>query len=244
MTADAAVIDAQKRAAGEAAATLARSGMRLGLGTGSTIYFTIEALGRMHQQGALTDIVTVATSERTAAQARGLGLPVRDLSEVLTLDLTIDGADEVDPSLRLVKGLGGALLREKIVASSSASMAVVVDAGKLVARLGTRAPLPVEVDPFGWRATHEKISRLGCAPHLRETAEGQPYRTDGGHYILDCHFEHGIDEPDDLERVLNMIPGVIDSGLFIGIAHRIIVGGEAGVREMVAGGALRPFSAG
>lgn len=240
MTPDA--VEQLKKAAGEAAATLVRPGMKIGLGTGSTIYFTIEAIGRMHKEGALDGIVTVATSERTATQARGLGLPVRDLSDVLTLDITIDGADEVDPSMHLVKGLGGALLREKIVASSSTEMIVVVDRGKLVTRIGTRSPVPVETDPFGWKATQEKLAHLGCDPRLRLTADGAPLRTDGGHYVLDCYFAEGVDDPVALERAINLIPGALDCGLFIGMARRVLVGSNEGVLEMALGGQLKPFA--
>jgi ribose 5-phosphate isomerase A len=242
MTVDANLIEREKRMAGEAAAGFVQAGMKVGLGTGSTIYFTIEALGRRWQAGELEGMVAVATSERTTAQASRLGLPVRDLSDVMTLDLTIDGADEVDPAMHLIKGLGGALLREKIVASSGPRMVVVVDSHKLVKRLGTIAPVPVEVDPFGWKATLEKLSRLpGCAPKLRMAADGTPYRTDGGHRIVDCAFAQGIDDPAALERAIQAIPGALECGLFIGIASRVVVGGPERALEMVAGGEIRPL---
>lgn len=244
MTLDARTIERQKQMAGEAAASFVRPGMKVGLGTGSTVYFTIESLGRRWKAGELSGIETVATSERTAGQARSLGLPVRDLSDVLTLDVTIDGADEVDPDMQLIKGLGGALLREKIVASSSASMIVVVDSKKLVKRMGTLAPVPVEVDPFGWKATREKLSRLsGCHPTLRKAADGNAYRTDGGHFIVDCHFAVGLDDPPGMERAIKAIPGALECGLFIGIAKRVIVGGPEHALEMALGGELRPFPA-
>lgn len=239
---DTSAVDRLKEAAGEAAATLVRSGMKVGLGTGSTIAYTIEAIGRMFQNGDIDDIVTVATSERTAIQARTLGLPVRDLSDVGALDITIDGADEVDPAMILVKGLGGALLREKIVASSSAEMIVVVDRNKLVARIGTRAPIPVETDPFGWKATQAKLARLGCEPRLRMASADVPFRTDGGHLVLDCHFPQGVDDAAALERAIHLIPGALECGLFVGIARRVIVGAEDQVLEMHLGGDLRPFA--
>ncbi len=229
-----------KKMAGEAASSFVKPGMKVGLGTGSTIYFTIQALGQAFREGRLDGLETVATSERTATLASSLGLVVRDLSDLPTLDVTIDGADEVDPALHLVKGLGGALLREKIVASSSARMIVVVDSGKLVNRLGTRAPVPVEVDSFGWKATALKLAHLdACAPVMRLDPHGAPYRTDGGHYILDCHFAGGIDDAAALERAIDAIPGVVESGLFIGLASRVLVGDETRALEFVAGAGLQ-----
>jgi len=236
--------DDEKRIAGEAAATFVRSGMKLGLGTGSTMYFTIQALGRRVQAGQLKDLIMVPTSEHTATLAGTLGMPSSNLSDVLELDLTIDGADEVDPQMQLIKGLGGALLREKIVASSSKRMLVVIDSHKLVKKLGTQAPLPVEVDPFAWKATQQKLGALsGCTPVLRVTTDGATFHTDGGHYIFDCHFKHGIDDAPALERAIKSIPGALECGLFIGIAKQVIVGAPDRALQMELGGTLQPVSA-
>lgn len=237
-----ALIEREKQIAGEAAASVVQSGMKIGLGTGSTVYFTIETLGRMVKSGQLTDLITVATSERTATLARGLGMVASNLSDVLDLDLTIDGADEVDPQMHLIKGLGGALLREKIVASSSKRMLVVVDSHKLVKKLGTQAPVPVEVEPFAWRATQMKLAALaGCDAQLRITPDGNAFRTDGGHYIVDCHFKGGIDDPPTLERAIREIPGALECGLFVNLAKMVVVGTPERAMQMELGGALRPI---
>lgn len=237
------LVEEEKRVAGEAAAALVHSGMKVGLGTGSTICYTIEALGRMCQSGALTDLVVVATSERTATLARGLGLPVRNLSDLIELDMTIDGADEVDPQMQLIKGLGGALLREKIVASSSSRLVVVVDRHKLVKKLGTTAPVPVEVDAFAAKATQMKLGELPrCTPVPRLTADGSPYRTDGGHAIIECYFQDGIDDAPELERAIRSIPGALECGLFLGMAKKVIVGAPDTALQMELGGELRPLA--
>ena len=216
----------QKQAVGQAAAALVRSGMRVGLGTGSTAKHLVDALGVAMHEGRLRDIVAVATSRRTAEQAKSLGIPLADLSDVITLDITLDGADEVDPELDLIKGLGGALLREKIVACASETMVVMVDHTKLVERLGTKAPVPVEVEPFGYKATMRALEGLGCRPVLR--MEGDvPYRTDGGHLCVDCRF-HGIDDPRGLDNAIRIIPGAIETGLFVGIARKVLVGHPSG----------------
>ena len=229
--------DALKRAAAKRSAEWIRSGMRLGLGTGSTIRFLLEELGQRLRAGSLQDVVGVPTSEATRARAAELGIPLTTLERCPRLDLTIDGADEVDPGLELVKGLGGALLREKIVAAASDAMVVVVDEGKVVERLGTRAPLPVEVDPFG-AAVHEPFFRsLGARPELRRGRDGEPYVTDGGNLIYDCHFPDGIGGPAEMEGRLNRRPGVLENGLFVGIASHVVVASAAGVRVLSRGGA-------
>ncbi|AGY60485.1 ribose-5-phosphate isomerase RpiA [Gloeobacter kilaueensis] len=227
-------IDQLKEAAARQAVALAQDGMVLGLGTGSTAAFAVAALGERVQAGL--KIVGVPTSERTAQQARSLGIPLATLEEQPRLDLTIDGADEVEvESLALVKGLGGALLREKIVAAASTRLVIVVDAGKLVDRLGSRSPLPVEVVPFGWRTTQTRLQNMGLRPTLRLGTDGQAYLSDGGHYILDC-ATGPIADPAGLEIALATTIGVVESGLFIGMASQVIVARPEGIQTLQAGG--------
>ena len=227
--------EAFKRQAAERAIGLVRSGMRLGLGTGSTARHFVDLVGAEARKGLA--IVGVPTSEATADQARALGIPLTTLDETPELDLTVDGADEIDGALRLIKGGGGALLREKIVASASRRMVVIADSSKLVAELG-RFPLPVEVAPFGVAATIRRIARavaaLGLAgPLTLRRRDGALFVTDGGHYILDCAFG-AIPDPEALDQALADIPGVVDCGLFIGIAAAAIVTGPAGVETLGA----------
>ncbi len=209
-----------------------RPGMRLGLGTGSTAALFVAALGEKVAQGL--DVICVPTSLATQKQAQSLGIPLTTLDETPELDLTLDGADECDPARRLIKGGGGALLREKIVASASRQMVVLADESKMVATLG-RFPLPVEVNIFGLGATHAQIlrlaSKLGLSGPiaLRRGADGQPFVTDGGHYILDCSFG-AIPDPETLGTSLNAIPGIVEHGLFIGLAGTIVIGHESGTR--------------
>ncbi len=222
--------DIFKRQAAERAMTFVRSGMRLGLGTGSTAKHFVDLLGAAVQQGLA--VVGTPTSEATARQAAALGVPLTTLDETPELDLTIDGADEIDTSLRLIKGGGGALLREKIVAAASHRMLVVADASKSVATLGA-FPLPVEVVPFGLGATRRHIERacaelgLSGAITLRER-QGQTFVTDGGHYIFDCAFG-ALRDPEALASALAFIPGVVDHGLFLGMASAAILAGPQGV---------------
>jgi ribose 5-phosphate isomerase A len=224
-----------KQAAAERAAALVESGMRVGLGTGSTAAFLVAALGERVKAGL--DIVGVPTSEATRRQAEGLGIRLAALEDVPELDITIDGADELDPQLRLIKGGGGALLREKLVASSSRRMVVIADAGKRVERLG-RFPLPVEIVPFGVGATTRRIAGaltefgLGAGEiKLRQTASGETFVTDGGHWIVDLHLGQ-IPDPDGLAAMLKSLTGVVDHGLFIGLASDALIGTETGVMEM------------
>jgi ribose 5-phosphate isomerase A len=222
--------DAFKRAAAEAAVELVRDDMVVGLGTGSTAAFAVEALGRRHHQGLR--FVGIATSERTAAQARAMGIPLTSFSEHRMIDLTIDGADEVElGTLNLIKGLGGALLREKIVAAASRRLAIVVDGAKLVARLGGHTPVPVEVVPFGLEVAREALEVLGASARLRVGPSGQAFITDGGNRILDCGFA-AIADPARLEDRIRRIVGVIESGIFIGRAHMVFVADAAGVRRL------------
>jgi ribose 5-phosphate isomerase A len=210
---------------------LVEDGMILGLGTGSTAKLAVEALGKRVQSGLR--VVGVPTSEFTGRQAQSLGIPVSTLDEHPALDLTIDGADEVElGSLNLIKGRGGALLREKIVASASKRLVIMVDESKLVARLGSHFALPVELIPFGWHVAARKLEALGAKVALRSGSDGKPYVTDGGHYIVDCAFGP-IASPAKLESELNNTVGVVEHGLFLGMAAQVIVAGQDGVKVLL-----------
>ena len=223
--------DALKLAAAERALTFVEPGMRLGLGTGSTTAKFVDALGLKVAAGL--DVLCVATSEATQMQAEKLGIPMSNLDETSFLDLTVDGADELDGELRLIKGGGGALLREKIVATASGRMIVIADASKKVDTLGA-FPLPLEVVSFGLTATRNMISALaadvGCEGDIkvRMLSDGKPFRTDSGNLILDCHFGQ-IEDPEELDEALKLVPGVIENGLFIGIADLAIIAAPDGV---------------
>lgn len=214
----------QKAVAARRAADEVRDGMVVGLGTGSTAALLVACLGERLREGLRFS--GVPTSRATAAQARALGIPLTDLDAHPEIDIDIDGADEVDPGRDLVKGLGGALLREKIVASAARRLVIVVDEGKLVSRLGERAPVPVEVVPFGWRRTAEGLRRLGAEPQLRARADG-PFETDGGNRILDCRFAPGTDLA-ALAAAIKGLTGVVEHGLFVGLRPTVIVGRAAG----------------
>jgi ribose 5-phosphate isomerase A len=216
-----------KRRAAEAAVALVEDGMRLGLGTGSTARHVLDVLAERRSLGELRDIVGVPTSSATTEYATRLGIPLTTLDSVTDLDLAIDGADEFDPQLDLVKGLGGALLWEMIVAAAAARFIVVVDESKRVRRLGTRAPLPVEVIPFGWRTQLRRLEAEGAIPALRSGPDGAPYLTDGGHFIIDCTFPDGIADAAAVAARLRAAPGVVETGLFVGMADMVIVAGEA-----------------
>jgi ribose 5-phosphate isomerase A len=221
--------DELKREAAAAALTRVRSGMRLGLGTGSTMKHFVDLLGAELAAGRLRDIVGVPTSIRTERQALELGIPLAPLHELAPLHLAVDGADEVDPSLELIKGLGGALLREKMVAQAAEVFVVVADASKVVDRLGTRSPLPIEVVPFAWRVHEAWLRDLGGTPVLRTTSDGEPFVSDNGNYIIDCAFDGGISEPAELERRLALRAGIVDTGLFLGLADTVVIADDDGV---------------
>jgi ribose 5-phosphate isomerase A len=225
--------DELKRQAAERAVELVEPGMKLGLGTGSTARYVLEAIAARRGRGELDDIVGVPTSVATRERARSLGIPLSTLNETMHLDVTLDGADEVDPDLELIKGMGGALLWEKIVATATDRMIVVVDESKLVDRLGSKSPVPVEVIPFGWPTLLAPIRALGAEPTLRTDGTGEPFITDGGHYLLECRFARGLDDPSAIEQGLRSRPGVVDSGLFLGLAETVVVGTPDGpvVRE-------------
>jgi ribose 5-phosphate isomerase A len=226
--------DDLKRAAAERALDFVENGMVLGLGTGSTAAFFVEALARRIAEG-LT-VIAIPTSERTTAQARRLGIPLTGLAEHRQIDVAVDGADEVQRvSLDLIKGRGGALLREKIVAAASRRFIVVVDSDKLVDRLGTTGPLPVEVAQFGWEVAADALERLGARPELRRAGSGKPFVTDGGNFILDCLFG-AIDNPAETERRINAIVGVVENGLFVGRSSAVIVASEDGIEILTPEG--------
>jgi ribose 5-phosphate isomerase A len=229
MTAD---LDIYKQQAAERALEYVQSGMALGLGTGSTARHMLDGLAARLRDGRLRDIVGVPTSSRTGALARKLGIPITTLEQRPRLDLVLDGADEVDPALNLIKGLGGALLYEKIVASSAQRLLIMADETKLVDQLGTHAPLPVEVIPFGLPLCAGRLAILGCTPILRRAADGRPYDTDEGNVILDCRF-NAIPDPLAISIAIKAIPGVVEHGLFIGMASIVLIAGARGVAVMV-----------
>jgi ribose 5-phosphate isomerase A len=224
-------MDLREQAA-QQAMTHVRSSMVLGLGSGTTTSYFIDMLGEALQNGTLRDIVAVPTSERTADRARALGIPLTTLANHERLDLAVDGADEVDPDLNLIKGLGRALLREKIVEVHAERFLVVVDESKLVARLGTHHPLPVEIVPFGTEAHVRWLNRLGCHAELWREADGSPIVTDNGNYLARCWFGEGIADPYALARALADRPGIVEHGLFLGMASAVIVASVEGVRVL------------
>ena len=223
--------DALKLAAAERALQYVEPGMKLGLGTGTTAAKFVDLLGPKVKAGL--DVICVATSRATQARAEALGIPMTTLDEMPFLDLTVDGADQLDDELRLIKGGGGALLREKIVATASGRMIVIADASKRVATLGSH-PLPLEVVQFGLTATRNMVVAMaadaGCEGEitLRKGTDGKPFVTDSGNYILDCAFG-AIADPEDLDEALKLIPGVVENGMFLGIADLAIVAGDDGI---------------
>ena len=219
-----------KRQAAEAAVELIEDGMVVGLGTGSTAAFAIDALAAKVEAGL--SIVGIPTSERSAERARAQGIPLATFAQHRRISITIDGADEIEEgSLDLIKGLGGALLREKIVASATDRLIIIADDSKLVPRLGSRGPLPVEVVPFGWEVTADRLAALARRVTRRLDRTGGPFLTDGGHFILDCTFEPITDAP-GLARALDRIVGVVETGLFIAMAQTAILAGADGVRTL------------
>ena len=226
-----------KRLAAEAAVAEIEDGMVLGLGSGRTAALAVEMLAaRIAREGLR--VVGIPTSEQTADLARRLGVPLTGFAAHRRIDLTIDGADQVaEHSLHLIKGLGGALLREKIVAAASRRMLVVVDESKLVPRLGDRTPLPVEITAFGWQTTLDRLAALGVSPILRTLPDGEPFLTDGGNLIADCRPPVDLlADATQLERTLAAVVGVVETGLFLGLASRALVGAPGGVRVLERAG--------
>lgn len=224
-------VEGLKRAAAcEAVEHYVESGMTVGLGTGSTASWVVKRIGGLISSGELRDVRGIPTSRRTAEQARREGIPLVSLSEARP-GITIDGADEISPGLNLIKGRGGALMREKIVAAAGDGLIVVADGSKLVDLLG-RGTLPIEVEPFGWEVTLEALSVLGCEPELR-MAGPQPFVTDGGHYTVDCTFP-SIPDPAALEGEIKRIPGALETGLFVGLSRAAVIAREGGVEVLEA----------
>ena len=224
--------DGLKRAAAEAALSYVRSGMALGLGTGSTVRHLLDLLGEAVRSGRLSDIVAVPTSVQTEVQAEEVGIALVQLGRHATLDLTIDGADEVSPELDLIKGMGGALLREKMVAQASERVVIIADESKVVERLGTVSPLPVEVVEWGMDAHVHFLEQLGATVSLRTSGEGSPVRSDNGNFFLDCRFPDGIADPSGVEAGLAARSGIVESGLFLGLAHEALIATREGVRAL------------
>lgn len=221
--------EALKRQAGEAAADLVKDGMVVGLGTGSTVRYTIEAIGRKVAAGL--KVTGIPTSEASATLARSLHIPLTTLDDVAVVDLTIDGADEFDGQLRLIKGGGGALTREKIVAKASRRMVVVADEAKQVRELGSTFPLPVECIDLAKGPVLRKLAELGAAPKVRAKPDGSPVRTDNGHLVIDARFPR-IADPAKVEREVEAMPGVLSCGLFLGLCDTAFVGTAAGVKTV------------
>jgi ribose 5-phosphate isomerase A len=217
-----------KKLAAEKAVEYVESGMILGLGTGSTVEYALKKLGEMVKNGL--DIKGIPTSMHTRKIAKEENISLTTIEENPEIDLTIDGADEVDSELNLIKGGGGALTREKIVAYHSKREIIVIDDTKVVKALGIDFPLPVEIVKFGWSSTKNKLEEFGCNVELRKIM-GDPYITDNSNYILDCEFER-IDDPEQLEVNINNIPGVVENGLFIGLTDDVIVGSKQGIKTL------------
>lgn len=227
-------IDRLKKEAAIRAADHVDSGMVVGLGTGSTVRYLLEEIGARLASGALRDVRGVPTSSATERVATELGIPLVELDRHPRLDVAIDGADEVDAELRAIKGLGGALLREKIVATAADRFVVIIDSAKRVQKLGTRSPLPVEVDRFavGWQLA--AMRELGAEAQIRVGPMGERVLTDGGHYLIDCRFPGGIDEPEALDAVLHTRPGIVETGLFLGLVTHLVTATQGGVEEITA----------
>jgi ribose 5-phosphate isomerase A len=217
-----------KKLAAEKAVEYIEDGMIVGLGTGSTVEYALKKLGEMVKEGL--KIQGIPTSLRTKKSATNYGIPLTDLKEHTEIDVTIDGADEVDSNLYLIKGGGGALTREKIIAYHSKKVIIIIDETKVTKRLGVDFALPVEVTKYGWTATMKTLEDLGCTPELR-TIMGEPYITDNQNYIIDCDFGK-IDEPEVLEKDINSIPGVVENGLFIDLVSEVIVGSKQGLMTL------------
>jgi ribose 5-phosphate isomerase A len=221
-----------KRRAAQAAFAYVRSDMVLGLGTGSTVAPLLDLLGDAVRSGALSGILAVPTSVRTETRARELGIELIGLEERARLDLTIDGADEVSPELELIKGGGGALLREKMVAQASDRLVIIADAAKFVDRLGTTFPLPVEVVHWGWRAQVRFLEEWGAEVRPRTADDGTFVQSDNGQMLLDCRFPDGILDPHALESALASRAGIVETGLFLGLASEALVASEDGVTRI------------
>jgi len=224
-------VERWKKEAAEAAVELVRPGMVLGLGHGSTARYALLKIAELLGAGKLWDIQGVPCSKKVEEEARALGIPLTTLEEHPELDLTIDGADEIDPELNVIKGGGGAMLREKIVAQATKREVIVADFGKLSPKLGTKVPVPVEVLPFGWKTHVRFLEGLGAKVRLRQSSDGFPFLTDQGNYVLDCYFGP-IENPGDLAKELSSRAGILGHGLFLGLVDEAFVAGPEGVRQL------------
>lgn len=217
-----------KKIAAEKAVELIEDNMIVGLGTGSTVKYALKKIGERVSNGLV--IQGIPTSNQTRKLAQKYNIPLTTLAEHPEIDITIDGADEIDSDLNLIKGGGGALTREKIIAFHTKQLVIIADDSKVVKSLGIDFPLPVEVTKFGWEATKKSIEDFECVCTLRKIFE-DPFITDNGNYIIDCEFDR-IPDPEQMEQSLNMIPGVVENGLFIGLANKAIVGGTQGIMTL------------
>lgn len=217
----------QKRQAADAAAATIHNGIRLGLGSGSTVFLIVAALGERRKKGELDDLIVVAASSRTEAALEQAGIPISSLDDYPQLDLAIDGADEVDPGLAMIKGGGGAMLRERLVLAAAGERMIIVDTSKIVPVLGTRWAVPVEVTRFGWRVAERALAALGATPVMRRAGE-QPFISDEGNYVLDCQFGQ-IPDPAALADRISGLPGVMAHGIFVDFADRVLIAGPDGI---------------
>jgi len=226
-----AVNDEYKKQAAEAAVELVQSGMVLGMGHGSTVQFALEALAGKLESGQLKNLVAIPCSKKTESEARRLGIPLADLNDNTAINLTLDGADEVDARLNLIKGGGGALMREKMVAQASRREVIMIDESKLSEKLGSHVPLPIEVAQFGWVQQQAFIAELGGKAKLRVDANDKPVLSDQGNYLVDCDFGP-IEDAHALARALEARSGILEHGLFLGLATDVIVAGVKGVQHL------------
>jgi ribose 5-phosphate isomerase A len=224
-------IESMKKRAAEFAIEFVKDGQIIGIGTGSTILYAIQALGGKVRDGL--SIIGVPTSKQSERIAKELNIPIRQLNDVDRVDIVIDGADEINPAFDMIKGGGGALTREKLVALAAKERVIVVDETKLVPFLGKSFRLPVEVLPYGWRYCQNCLQEIGCTVNLR-TRDSEIFETDNGNYILDCGFDD-LGDAEDLERRIKLIPGVIESGLFIGIADTLVIGYQGKIEVLKRG---------
>ncbi len=222
--------ESPKSRAALAAAALVRDGMIVGLGSGSTSALLVHCLGdRIKREGL--KFTAISTSDETTRLAKSLGISVQELDTVSALDINLDGADEIDAQFRMIKGRGGALLREKIVAYASNHRVTMITGEKRVEQLGTRCPIPVEVSSIGLKHTERRLQDFGCTTAVRLGSDGLPFTTDGGNHIVDCRFS-SIDDPESLDLRLQSVPGVLETGLFIGLCDTLIVGTETGAERI------------
>ena len=221
-----------KQRAAQAALQFVESGMVVGLGTGSTADFFLIALGQALAAGELRDIKGIPTSKQSERRAIEVHIPLTTLAQHPVCDVTVDGADEVAPNLDLIKGLGGALLREKIVAQNSKMLVIIADEGKVVTTLGLKSPLPVEVAQFGYESQERFLRDVGAEPKLRMAGAGMVFVTDNGNFIYDCHFTDGIKNPRELQDAVKRRAGIVETGLFLGLASVALIGADANVREV------------